>query len=192
MQKIIYKEDKGTNFGKWSDDTSKLMYFDSVKDILSKIDTTGIVADYGGANGILKEFISNIISIDIDASKKPDIVDNILTHKGNYDLIIIRFVLHYLNDYEVLKLFKHIKSYHKGKILIIQFTNEDLKSKYFNSKNEFKYFRTKKQLEKLLPKFKNIYSINYNCTKEFYKNRLNIENAKKHKEQINAYLLCTQ
>lgn len=189
MQNIIYKEDKGMNFGKWSDNISKLIYFDSVKDILSKIDITGIVADYGGANGILKEFISNIISIDIDASKKPDIVDNILTHKGNYDLIIIRFVLHYLNDYEVLKLFKHIKSYHKGKILIIQFTNEDLKSKYFNSKNEFKYFRTKNQLEKLLPKFKNIYSINYNCTKEFYKNRLNIENAKNHKEQINAYLL---
>ncbi len=119
MQKKIYKEDKGTEFGKWFDSISKLIYFDSVKDILSKIDTHGIIADYGGANGILKQFIPNIITIDIDASKKPDIVDNILTHKGNYDLIIIRFVLHYLNDYEVLELFENINKYHKGKILII-------------------------------------------------------------------------
>jgi hypothetical protein len=189
MQNIIYKEDNGIDFGKWSDNTSKLMYFDSVKDILSKIDTKGKIADYGGANGILKQFIPNIISIDIDASKNPDIVDNILTHNGNYDLIIIRFVLHYLNDYEVLKLFKNIEKYHKGKILIIQFTNEDLKSKYYNSKNEFKYFRTKNQLQKLLPKFKNIYSIKYECSIEFYKNRLNIENAKNHIEEINAYLI---
>jgi len=189
MQNIIYKEDNGTNFGKWSDNTSKLMYYDSVKDILSKIDTKGKIADYGGANGILKEFIPNIISVDIDASKKPDILDNILTHKGNYELIIIRFVLHYLNDYEILQLFENIKEYHKGKILIIQFTNEDLKSKYFNSKNEFKYFRTKVQLEKLLPVFKHIYAIEYNCTREFYKNRLNIYNGIEHKEEINAYLL---
>lgn len=49
MQKKIYKEDDGTNFGKWSDKISKLMYFDSVKNILSKIDTTGTIADYGGA-----------------------------------------------------------------------------------------------------------------------------------------------
>lgn len=189
MQNKIYKEDNGTNFGKWTDSVSKLMYIDSTKEILLKIDTSGKIADYGGANGILKQFIPNIISIDIDKSKKPDIVDNVLTHKGNYDLIILRFVLHYLNDYEILKLFKNIETYHKGKILVIQFTNEDLKSKYYNSKNEFKYFRTKNQLEKLLPKFKNIYSINYKCTKEFYKNRLNIENAKNHKEEINAYLL---
>lgn len=189
MQKIIYKEDKGINFGKWSDNTSKLMYFDSVKDILSKINIKGKVADYGGANGILKQFIPNIISIDIDASKNPDIIDNILTHKGIYDLIIIRFVLHYLNDYKVLQLFDNIKKYHRGRVLIIQFTNEDLKSKYANSKNEFKYFRTKNQLENLLPKFENIYSIEYECTKEFYKNRLNIKKGIKHKEQINAYLI---
>ena len=137
----------------------------------------------------MKNFIPNIIVIDIDKSKNPDIVDNIITHEGVYDLIIIRFVLHYLNDYELLLLFDNIKKYHKGEILIIQFTNEDLKSKYYNSKNEHKYFRTKYQLEKLLPNFKNIYSIEYECTKEFYKNRLNIENAINHKEQLNAYLI---
>lgn len=189
MLNKIYKEDKGCFFGKWNDKTSKIMYYDSTVKILSKINTKGKIADYGGANGILKNFIPNIITIDIDKSKNPDIVDNILTHKGIYDLIIIRFVLHYLNDYEVLQLFENIKSYHKGKILVIQFVNEDLKLKYFNSRNEFKYFRTKKQLEKLLPIFKNIYSLQYKCSKKFYKNRLEINNAKKHKEQINAYLI---
>jgi hypothetical protein len=189
MLKITYKEDKGIKFGKWSDKISKLIYFDSVNEILSKINTNGLVADYGGANGILKQFIPNIISIDIDASKVPDIIDNIITHKGNYNLIIIRFVLHYLNDYEVLQLFENIKSYHKGKILIIQFCNNDLKSKYKNSLNEFKYFRTENQLENLLPKFKKIYNIEYNIDKKFYLNRLGNGNYIKHKEQLNAYLI---
>ena len=187
MQKQIFKADDGTNFGKWNDSVSKLMYYDSTEQILSKININGRVADYGGANGILKQFIPNIVSIDIDESKKPDICDNIITHKGKYDLIIIRFVLHYLNDYEVLQLFENIKSYHKGKILIIQFANNDLKSKYQNSKNEFKYFRTENQLEALLPKAKKIYSTEYEVTQEFYKNRLNIKNAINHKEIINAY-----
>ena len=189
MQKIIYKEDKGRDFGKWSDQTSKLIYFDSIKEILAKIDTSGKVADYGGANGILKQFIPNIITIDIDGSKNPDIQDDILTHQGNYDLIIIRFVLHYLNDYQVLQLFKNIQKYHSGKILLIQFTNEDLKLKYENSKNEFKYFRCRQQLEKLLPDFENIYNIEYTCDKEFYLNRLGINNGMKHSENINAYLI---
>lgn len=189
MHKKIYKEDKGLNFGKWNDNISKLIYYDSIKEILLKIDTSGKVADYGGANGILKQFIPDIITIDIDPTKKPDILENILCHRGNYDLIIIRFVLHYLSDYEVLKLFDNIEKHHNGKILVVQFTNEDLKSKYRNSINELKYFRTKNQLQNLLPNFKNIYSIKYKCTKEFYKNRLGIDNAIKHKEQINAYLI---
>lgn len=190
MQSKIYSEDKGTAFGKWSDKISKLMYFESTKDILSKINTKGIIADYGGANGIIKQFIPSAISIDIDKSKKPDIVDNIITHRGKYDLIIIRFVLHYLNDYEVLQLFKNIKSFHKGRILVIQFCNDNLKSKYQNSVNEFKYFRTQDQLESLLPKYeKKIYSIEYDIDENFYLNRLGSGVYTKHKEKLNAYLI---
>lgn len=189
MQKITYKEDRGRQFGRWSDDTSKFIYFDSVKEILSLIELPKVIADYGGANGILKEFIPNIISIDIDETKKPDIVDNILTHQGHYDLIIIRFVLHYLNDYEVLELFENIKQYHNGQILVIQFCNDDLKQKYHNSKNEFKYFRTQNQLEQLLPSNRKIYTKNYICTSEFYLNRLDIKTDVEHKELLNAYLI---
>ena len=189
MQKIIYKSDSGINFGKWNDQTSKFIYYDSIQEILKLIDIPNKIADFGGANGILKEFIPNIITIDIDPSKNPDIIDNILTHKGDYDLIIIRFVLHYLNDYELLSLFENIESFHKGKILLIQFTNDNLKSKYKNSKNEFKYFRSKDQLNRLLPPFKELYSKSYICDQEFYFNRLGIKNAESHEETINAYLI---
>lgn len=185
MQKQTFKEDKGVNFGKWNDTVSRFMYFDSTKEILNKIKVPNKVADYGGANGNLKTFIPNSVSIDIDKSKKPDICDNILTHKKKYQLIIIRFVLHYLNDYEVLQLFNGIKS----PVLLIQFCNNDLKRKYANSKGEFKYFRTEQQLEALLPKFKKIYSKEYTVTKEFYKNRLGILNGVPHKEKINAYYI---
>ena len=187
MPMQIYKEDKGINFGKWEDATSKFLYKTSTEEILSKIKIPKLVADYGGANGNMKKFIPNSISIDIDETKNPDILDNILEHKLSYDLVILRYVLHYLNDYQVIELFETINA---KNILIIQFTNEDLKLKYFNSKNEFKYFRTKKQLESLLPsRIKNIYSKEFICTKEFYKNRLGIENSILHSENLQAYYL---
>tara|TARA_R110002167_G_scaffold85002_1_gene230793 strand:+ start:796 stop:1368 length:573 start_codon:yes stop_codon:yes gene_type:complete len=189
MQTTIYKEDKGLNFGKWNDYISKLMYYTTTNEILNKISIPKKVADYGGANGNLKTFIPHAITIDIDESKKPDVLDNIITHSKKYDLVVIRFVLHYLNDYEVLELFRNIKS---KNILVIQFENNDLKSKYFNSQNEgIKYFRTSKQLQKLLPKnSKKIYQKKYVLDKDFYLNRLGKGLYKKHKEQITAYHLC--
>lgn len=191
MQSKIFKEDQGINFGRWTDIISNLMYIDSTREILLSLHTIpDIIADYGGANGNLKQFLPQSISIDIDESKNPDILDNILTHIGEYELIIIRYVLHYLNDYEVIQLFDHLKSYHKGEVLLIQFCNNDLKSKYHNSLNEFKYFRTEEQLKALIPdNSEQIFEIEYICGKEFYKNRLNIDNAIEHKELINAYLI---
>jgi len=184
---MIYNEDKGTEFGKWNDNTSKFMYFDSTKEILEELNIKGTIADYGGANGNLKTFLPNSISIDIDESKNPDIVDNILTHSKKYDWVIIRYVLHYLTDYEVLQLFNNIQS---NNILVIQFTNENLKTKYSNSENEVKYFRTRTQLESLLPKKKsNTYRKLFNCTQEFYKNRLGLEKSTEHIETLNAYII---
>jgi len=180
-----YKEDQAEYFGKWKDSTSKFMYFDSTKEILEKIKVEGEIADYGGANGNLKTFLPNSITIDIDKTKNPDIVDNILTHKEKYDWVIIRYVLHYLTDKEVIQLFNSIKA---SNVLIIQFTNEDLKIKYQNSKNETKHFRTRTQLESLLPKGKSsVYRKMFNCTEEFYKNRLGFDNAVEHIETLNAY-----
>lgn len=183
----IYNEDKGKKFGLWNDEISKFLYFDSTKEILKKVKIPKSVADYGGGNGILKNFIPHSISIDTDKNKNPDIIDNILNHRKKYDLVILRYVLHYLNDYDVLKLFENINS---KNILIVQFTNNDLKTKYFNSQNEFKYFRTEKQLKALLPKnSKEIYSKEYKIDSDFYKNRLGAGEYKKHKEILKAYYI---
>lgn len=184
---MIYKEDKGLKFGKWTDKTSKFLYLESTQQILDKLNIKGDIADYGGANGNLKQFLPNSISIDIDESKNPDIIDNILTHNKKYEWVIIRYVLHYLTDKEIITLFNNIQS---KNILIIQFTNENLKVKYSNSKNETKHFRTRTQLESLLPeKTRNIYRKLFNCTPEFYKNRLNIDGAIEHIETLNAYVI---
>ena len=186
-QMQTYKEDQGINFGTWNDSISRFLYQDSTEQILNKINIPNLVADYGGANGNLKQFVPQSISIDIDKTKNPDINDNILTHSKYYDLVIIRYVLHYLNDYEVLQLFETIKA---KNILIIQFENNDLKSKYFNSQNEFKYFRTSQQLKQLLPKqAEEIYLKTYELGKEFYTNRLGKGNYKTHSEILKAYYI---
>lgn len=185
MQKVIYKVDKGLEFGMWNDKTSKFLYHTSVKNILSKIKIPENVADYGGGNGILKKFIAHIKTIDIDKEKNPDIIDNIITHKGEYDLIIIRFVMHYLSDNEIIELFKNIKS---KEILVIQFINEDKEIKYENSQNEgHKYFRNKKETLQLMPKNHSIiYNQKYTVSKDFYKNRLGLGNYKSHQEELIA------
>ena len=110
MPKNVYEIDQATEFGRWTDRVSKLMYDTCTKEILSLIEIPKIVADYGGANGNLKQYIPNAISIDIDESKKPDVLDDIVEHVGRYDLIVIRYVLHYLNDYDVIELFKNISN----------------------------------------------------------------------------------
>jgi len=184
--------DKGIKFGKWEDTTSIKLYKDTTEEIFKKIKISKYnkIADYGGANGIMKNYIPNIITIDLDATKEPDIVDNIITHPTKYDLVVIRYVLHYLNDYQVIKLFNKILKNGTKNILLIQFTNENLKMKYKNSINEFKYFRNASQLQALIPdNFKQIYSEKITVTKEFYKNRLNNDNGIEHQETINAFLL---
>jgi hypothetical protein len=182
-----YKEDSGIDFGTWKDSVSKFLYYDSTKEILSKINIPDSVADFGGANGLLKKLIPHSVSVDKDDSKNPDIIDDILIHSKSYDLIVLRYVLHYLNDYEVIQLFKNINALN---VLIIQFENNDLKSKYYNSVNEFKYFRTEEQLKALLPdSIQTIYKKKYLIDKDFYLNRLGEGNYTEHNEILTAYYL---
>lgn len=185
MQKTDLKTDAGELFGLWGDNVSEFIYTKSFDEILNLVDLpSGKIADYGGGNGILKKFIPDLITVDLDVDKTPDIVDNILTHSGEYDFVISRYVMHYLNDYEVLKFFKNIEK----PCLIVQFCNNDLKNKYETSVNEFKYFRTESQLEALLPiGSKKVYSKSYTVTPEFYLNRLNLTTDITHEETLNAY-----
>ena len=185
MLKIIYDIDDGIDFGKWKDKTSQYLYYQSTIEILKKIKIPDSVADFGGGNGLLKQFIPQIKTIDIDENKQPDLIANILHHHDHYELIIIRYVLHYLNDYEVIELFKTINA---DNILIIQFENQDLKIKYQNSINEFKYFRTTNQLKALIPKkAKEIYSKEYMVDSTFYDNRLKNGQYEPHREILKAY-----
>ena len=184
--------DQGTRFGRWEDETSRLMYFDAMPVLLSGIDTTGVVADYGGGNGLLKQWMPDAISIDTDASKQPDVVDNILTHTGSYDLIVMRYLLHYLDVNQIDRLFRHLAEFHNGSILVIQFVNDDLKAKQANSVNESKTFFTESQLTGLLSRYWTVTpgnAIDYTVSAEFYRNRLNHPTPTAHRERLIALTL---
>ncbi len=186
-----YPIDMAGNFGLWEDPTSRFMYFECMPFIMGGVDISGRVADYGGANGLLKRFIPQAVSIDCDMTKQPDILDDILQHEGEYDLIVIRYVLHYLTPVEQYALFRHIASFHDGYVLVIQFTNdgEDYTAKVNNSVNEDKYFLTHEDLMKLVREDFDIRAMSsqpYTVTPEFYANRLGNPNGTAHGEVVRS------
>lgn len=186
MPKNTYNEDQGLQFGQWTDDVSRLMYRDVMPLAVSQIDFTGSVADYGGANGIVKDYIPQAVSIDIDESKQPDIVDDITTHQGNYDIVLARYVLHYLDDEQV----RQMASIIQNRLVVIQFTNEAndlaIKRQISDSNEAQKHFRTKDELYSLFTDFtvRKALQLEYTVTPEFYKNRLQIDTELSHQEQI--------
>lgn len=186
MQKRIYKEDEGTNFGLWNDDVSRLMYHNIMPLVVGQFDFQGTVADYGGANGLLKDWIPQAVTIDIDESKKPDIVDDITTHSEEYDNVYMRYVLHYMNDEQIGRMLANIKH----KLIVVQFTNEQedltIKNLISNGNEDDKHFRDKKELFGLFADFA-IYKaieVSYEVTPAFYANRLQVETDLSHKESI--------
>jgi hypothetical protein len=201
------------NFGNWTDDVSRFMYerhFDRIfNDKRFDLARFNRIEDFGGANGKLKAFFGNKLStIDIDETNNPDFLGNVVNYNGyasfgwrgerryfkvESDLIIIRYVLHYLTDDEIKRMFQNIKSNHKGHILIVQFTNEgeDMEIKKQNSINEIKYFRTAQELSSLISSFEIVAADteSFTVTKEFYRNRLQNYEALPHQEQIQTILL---
>lgn len=185
-----YQEDQGGAFGRWPNKTARLMYHDIMPVALNGIDTSGRVADLGGANGLLKEWIPQAVTVDYDESKHPDICEDINTHVGDYDLVVLRYVLHYMPDTGVQALMKHIASYHKGPILIIQFVNDDLAAKRANSVGEIKWFRNTENTIALLKgcgfKVASCKAVDYVVDPDFYRERLNHPNPTGHLETILA------
>ena len=179
--------DGGEGFGKWSDAISKLIYFDCMPYFLKDLKQYKSVADLGGGNGNLKRFIPDAKTIDIDITKKPDVLADITEYKGEHDLLVIRYVLHYLDKAGVEKLLANIKSYHKGKVLLIQFVNDngDIDIKRINSINENKHFLMTRDLFGYIKAFNilDVKYIEYRVTKEFYINRLKNSNAIEHNEK---------
>lgn len=182
-----HDEDQGTGFGKWPDPTAQLMYSDIMPLALNGIDTSGRVADYGGANGLLKQWIPQAVTVDYDQSKEPDIYADILVHRGDYDLIVLRYVLHYMTDEDVRRLFRHLGSFHRSRILVIQFVNEDLHAKAVNSVGEVKHFRTEHDTKRLFVGPWTILSrkaVDYRVGADFYRWRLNHPNPSAHDERV--------
>lgn len=183
--------DQGTAFGTWPDPVSRYMYH-GVMEALGKskfLDMlTGHVGDFGGANGLLKQYISNkVTTIDQDESKQPDIVDNILFHTDYYETAFTRYVAHYLSDKELLMFLRNVNA---DKLFMLEFTNEggDLRSKYKNSIGEVKHFRTQSQLMALLPAgTRCLTSFTYTVDSAFYENRLGISGAVPHTETVGFY-----
>lgn len=198
MQNTIYKLDGGQNFGKWDDPVSQLIYNDCMPHLIPPAIHYPIVADYGGANGLARKWFPNsrYITIDIDETKRPDVVDNIVTHRGNYDLIILRYVLHYLDDLQVASMFDTMKQYHKGDLLVIQFTNDgvDLETKKHVSalSSETAWLRSTAEFFNLLSplhiKFCN--HLDYMVTPQFYLNRLGVVTNCFHNESVYG-VLCS-
>lgn len=185
-----HNEDQGDAFGRWPNKTARLMYHDIMPLVLSGIDTSGRVADLGGANGLMKEWIPQAVTVDYDETKGPDICEDISKHVGEYDLLVLRYVMHYMPDTQVLALFDHIVSYHNGRVMVIQFVNDDLAAKRHNSVGEIKWFRTTQQtLDLLKPcglRVASCKSVDYVVEPDFYRERLGHTNPKGHWETILA------
>lgn len=183
MAKMLHNNnasDNGTAFGTWTDHTSRFIYHDAMPTLLQGIAQQASVGDLGGGNGLLKEWLPNSIAVDWDEAKEPDIVASVFDYVGTHDVIVLRYVLHYLQDKEVLMLMRHLHTYHHGSVLVIQFTNADLATKYYNSHNETKYFRTTAQLKALLTEMWQVTSetsMEYVVGQDFYENRLGRGNA---------------
>lgn len=190
---MTHDEDKGTQFGTWPNPTAQLIYHDIMPLALSGVDTSGNVADFGGGNGLLKQWIPHAISVDYDATKQPDIYADILTHRGNYDLIVIRYVLHYMTDEQVKQLFDNLASYSDCCVLVIQFVNNDLAIKNYNSVNETKYFRNEQHVAGLIDPAKWLLrtrkAVPYHVDADFYRWRLAHPDPVEHDETIVIYEL---
>lgn len=181
----IFEADQGTAFGKWGDPVSRYMYERSLYQILPVVNMQGRIGDFGGANGLLKDHVSNVTTVDTDASKNPDVVADILDYPEFFDTVWCRYVLHYLTDQQVIKFVDNVNT---DRLIIVQFVNDDLRGKYAASDNETKYFRTQEQLEALLPKHsKLLWQQGYTVTSDFYANRLKKFDAKTHSERLCVY-----
>jgi hypothetical protein len=190
--------DQGTRFGSWTDPTSRLIYHDVMPVMLTGIDPRLQVLDLGGGNRLLQQWLPYSIAVDVDPSKEPDVVADVLTYTPRVapDLVVMRYLLHYLTDAQVVELLRHVDTYHDGPVLVIQFVNDgfDLELKRRNSINEVKHFRNEGHLLSLVglggPRFlRRRVAVEYEVTAEFYRNRLGNPDGVTHNETVVSYLL---
>lgn len=182
--------DGGEGFGLWPDATSRLMYHDAMPALLSGVARSGMTLDLGGGNGLSRQWFDRVVTVDTDASKHPDVVADALTYTPTMRVsrVLLRYVLHYLTDEQVLALLQHVASY-TAQVVLVQFVNADLGAKHANSVNESKWFRTEPWLKSLLGPWRvqRRVAVSYDVDPEFYRNRLGHPNPTGHRETVVAY-----
>lgn len=184
--------DGGTAFGTWPDPTAQLIYHDVMPALLSGMPLDGRVVDLGGGNGLLKQWVPQALTVDVDATKAPDVVADILEWTGYYDVGVLRYVLHYLDDAGVRRLMRHLHAYHHGKLLVIALANDvALAAKRANSVNETKWFRSEAHLLALMAPWVVVERrrFDYTVGAAFYRWRLGHPNPTAHPEAIVSLLL---
>jgi hypothetical protein len=196
MSETVFAKDQGRDFGRWSDPTSRLMYHDVMPVMLNGVDTAGPVIDLGGANGLLREFIrGRVLTVDIDASKGPDVVADVRkwVPVEPAALVVMRYLLHYLNDTDARALFQHVRNWHPGRLLVIQFANDwrHMQAKRESSLGETVYFRTPEHVESLFGPWAIIdrKRVDYTVRREFYANRLGNPDGREHGESVLGWTL---
>lgn len=186
--------DQGLSFGTWDDPTSRLIYSDAMPALLSGTPRDKVL-DLGGGNGLLREWFPDVTTVDSDPAKKPDVVADLRTYvpTETFDRVMLRYVLHYLTDAEVIELFGvHLPGWHHGEVTVIQFIAADensLRRKLANSVNETKFFRT---LDHLMDLFQLTgrwdltrgIGVSYEVHPDFYRNRLGATRPTGHPETV--------
>jgi hypothetical protein len=188
-----YLTDQGTRFGTWDDPTSRLIYQDAMPTLLSGVGWDGTTLDLGGGNGLASMWFEDTTTVDNDPAKEPDVVADIRSYVPDrpHDRVLLRYVLHYLDDEDAAGLFRHIASWHTGELVVIQFVNDDLVVKATNSLNEVKWFRTEAQLRSLFGPWRvhRRIAVGYDVHPDFYRNRLGHPDPTGHPETVVAYTL---
>jgi len=182
--------DQGQAFGTWDDETSRLIYGAAMPALLVGTDTGGTTLDLGGGPGLARPYFRHLTTVDNNPDMKPDVLADLRSYEPNqyYSRVLLRYVLHYLDDTEVADLMAHLASWHTGQLTVIQFVTVDLTAKLVNSVNETKYFRTEEQLVALLGPWRVVHrvAVEYDVVPEFYANRLHHPNPIGHREQVVA------
>lgn len=189
--------DQGTRFGTWGDPTSDLMYRGAMPYLLRGLPIGCTVYDLGGANGLSRMFLpdgARVLTVDSDPTKSPDVVADILDWRPhNPDpraTVLLRYVLHYLDDGQLSQLMNHLASWHRGNTLLIQFFNEDTRAKIANSPDaDTKTFRSWLQTLPLLwpwgpTRGQLVNSLDYDVTPDFYANRAGTPGRFTHRETL--------
>ena len=183
-------------FGTWGDGTSDLMYRGAMGYLLDWLEVGFEVVDLGGANGLSRGFLGpghHVVTVDLDPSTGPDVVADMMTyrHPVPADTVLLRYVLHYLADVEVERLFAHLATWHDGNVVVVQFANEDTGAKVANSADSAsRYWRTPAALLELLGHLDGwrlraeVNRLDFTVQPGFYAARLGVAGASAHGETL--------